>query len=145
MSEALELQKDGAKAQGTLQALTDRLYQKLVTYDEDLKTQIQALHPGTLHLPEGSMDQEKALQLKKAEDERIAAAVEQIDQLEKRRQKEVTAASRDIGLIWIMRMRLARRIEGLNGARLIFAMARKSSYLHWQVFDASGESLSTLS
>ncbi|CED85090.1 mRNA cleavage and polyadenylation factor I complex, subunit RNA14 [Phaffia rhodozyma] len=54
-----------------------------------------------------------------------------------RRAKEVEDAEKGLGLVWIMYMRTVRRSEGIKYCRTVFAKARKSNSITWQVYEAS--------
>jgi cleavage stimulation factor subunit 3 len=60
----------------------------------------------------------------------------------KRAQPKMDALKKSCATTWIAQMRFARRAEGIKQARAVFAKARKSAYLPWQVIEASGASLS---
>lgn len=82
--------------------------------------------------------------------------------IRKRREEEVNVAKRAAANVWITEMRFARRAEvswtffrayerrwlmefelqGIKQARSVFTKARKSPFLAWQVYEASGASSS---
>jgi cleavage stimulation factor subunit 3 len=55
--------------------------------------------------------------------------------------KELEGMKGELGVVWIMLMRFARRAEGLRPARGIFTRARKDKYCPWSVYEAAGECL----
>ncbi len=66
---------------------------------------------------------------------------ERAKQVLDRRNKELESMKGELGTVWIMLMRFARRAEGLKPARSVFARARKDKYCHWGVYEAAGEFL----
>ncbi|TIA89122.1 hypothetical protein E3P99_02198 [Wallemia hederae] len=56
--------------------------------------------------------------------------------ISKAKAKDIEEACRGAGLTWVMKMRLARRSEGIKAARVVFKEARTSPYCTWQVFEA---------
>lgn len=52
--------------------------------------------------------------------------------------KELEGMKGELGVVWIMLMRFARRAEGLRPARGIFTKARKDRYCPWSVYEAAG-------
>lgn len=65
-------------------------------------------------------------------DEREKAVME-------KRGKELDDMKGELGVVWIMLMRFARRAEGLRPARGIFTKARKDKWCPWSVYEAAGE------
>ena len=55
-----------------------------------------------------------------------------------RRTKELDGMKGELGVVWIMLMRFARRAEGLKPARGVFGRARKDKYCPWGVYEAAG-------
>jgi cleavage stimulation factor subunit 3 len=55
-----------------------------------------------------------------------------------RRNKELEGMKGELGVVWTMLMRFARRAEGLKPARTIFGKARKDKYCPWGVYEAAG-------
>jgi cleavage stimulation factor subunit 3 len=58
-----------------------------------------------------------------------------------RRGKEVQDVKEAMGVVWVMYMRFARRSEGIKSARAVFGRARKSVWVSWHPFEASGMSI----
>ena len=54
--------------------------------------------------------------------------------------KELADKRTEYGLVWIMYMRAARRVESQQSARAIFGRCRKDRWIPWQVYEASGSS-----
>ncbi|TIA80085.1 hypothetical protein E3P98_02868 [Wallemia ichthyophaga] len=54
----------------------------------------------------------------------------------KSKAKDLDELCKGAGLTWVMKMRLARRSEGIKAARVVFKEARTSPYCTWQVFEA---------
>ncbi|KDQ20470.1 hypothetical protein BOTBODRAFT_100538 [Botryobasidium botryosum FD-172 SS1] len=52
-------------------------------------------------------------------------------------EKEIEDHKKELGVVWIMLMRFARRAEGLRPARSVFAKARKDKYCPWEVYEAA--------
>lgn len=55
-----------------------------------------------------------------------------------RHNKELEGMKGELGVVWIMLMRFARRAEGLRPARGIFTKARKDKFCPWSVYEAAG-------
>ncbi|QRW27609.1 mRNA 3'-end-processing protein RNA14 [Rhizoctonia solani] len=55
-----------------------------------------------------------------------------------RRTPELNELKSELGVVWIMHMRFARRSEGLKPARTIFGKARKDKHIFWNVYEAAG-------
>jgi hypothetical protein len=55
-----------------------------------------------------------------------------------RRGKELEVMKSELGVVWIMYMRFARRAEGLKPARTVFGNARKDKWCSWGVYEAAG-------
>lgn len=54
--------------------------------------------------------------------------------------KELADKRTEYGLVWIMYMRAARRVESQQTARALFGRCRKDRWIPWQVYEASGQS-----
>jgi cleavage stimulation factor subunit 3 len=54
--------------------------------------------------------------------------------------KELADKRTEYGLVWIMYMRAARRVESQQTARAIFGRCRKDRWIPWEVYEASGQS-----
>lgn len=54
--------------------------------------------------------------------------------------KELADKRTEYGLVWIMYMRAARRVESQQSARAVFGRCRKDRWIPWQVYEASGSS-----
>lgn len=52
--------------------------------------------------------------------------------------KELADKRTEYGLVWIMYMRAARRVESQQIARNVFGRCRKDRWIPWQVYEASG-------
>lgn len=59
--------------------------------------------------------------------------------ISKAKAKDIEEFCKGAGLTWVVKMRLARRSEGIKAARAVFKEARTSPYCTWQVFEAGGE------
>ena len=62
------------------------------------------------------------------------------DKILARRSPELNEMRAELGVVWIMYMRFARRSEGLKPARGIFGKARKDKHVSWNVYEAAGMS-----
>ncbi|KAI5478156.1 mRNA 3'-end-processing protein RNA14 [Pseudohyphozyma bogoriensis] len=72
--------------------------------------------------------------------EKVTVEKEQIrSNIADKRKKEVDVAKSAASNVWITQMRFARRAEGVKMARQVFAKARKSKYMTWQVMEASAK------
>jgi cleavage stimulation factor subunit 3 len=58
--------------------------------------------------------------------------------------KELADKRTEYGLVWIMYMRAARRVESQQTARALFGRCRKDRWIPWEVYEASGLSNSGL-
>ncbi|TIB95397.1 Suf-domain-containing protein [Wallemia mellicola] len=56
--------------------------------------------------------------------------------ISKAKAKDIEDLCKGAGLVWVMKMRLGRRTEGIKAARAVFKEARSSPYCTWQVFEA---------
>ena len=55
--------------------------------------------------------------------------------------KDLQERRREFGVVWVMYMRFARRAEGQQSARSVFAKARRDKYNRftpWEVYEAAG-------
>lgn len=52
--------------------------------------------------------------------------------------KELAEKRTEYGLVWIMYMRAARRMDNQAAARAVFGKCRKDRWVPWQVYEASG-------
>lgn len=68
---------------------------------------------------------------------------ERAKQVLDRRNKEIDGMKGELGVVWIMYMRFARRAEGLKPARTVFGKARKDKFCHWGVYEAAGLSVAS--
>lgn len=59
--------------------------------------------------------------------------------ISKAKAKDIEDLCKGAGLVWVMKMRLGRRTEGIKAARAVFKEARSSPYCTWQVFEAGGK------
>ncbi|TPX37613.1 hypothetical protein SmJEL517_g00759 [Synchytrium microbalum] len=58
-------------------------------------------------------------------------------QVESQRKKEFETTRRSLTLVWVVYMRVMRRLQGVRGARAIFARGRKTMYSSYQLFVSS--------
>lgn len=65
---------------------------------------------------------------------------ERAKQVLDRRNKELEGMKGELGVVWTMLMRFARRAEGLKPARTVFGRARKDKFCPWGVYEAAGAS-----
>lgn len=68
------------------------------------------------------------------------SAPTEADKILARRSPELNEMRAELGVVWIMYMRFARRSEGLKPARGIFGKARKDKHVSWNVYEAAGTS-----
>lgn len=112
-------------AHTAFEALINALHAQLESADSAIAAEVEAVRasvPST-----GVMNGELALE----RDERERAVLE-------KHNKELDVMKGELGVVWIMLMRFARRAEGLRPARGIFTKARKDKYCPWSVYEAAG-------
>lgn len=132
LAELHETQKNIAGAHATYDALIGTLSKNLDALDVQIKAEVDAAR-ASVHLNGADAHA----------DESTPAVVEAEDRARKvreRRSKDLEAAKGELGVVWIMLMRFARRAEGLKPARTIFAKARRDKWCAWCVYEAAGRS-----
>ena len=88
----------------------------------------------------GNMDVDEDAFAPQSEYTRLVAEREQRgERVKEVRGKEVQEVKDAMGVVWVMYMRFARRAEGIKSARQVFGRARKSVWVSWHPFEASGE------
>lgn len=130
LAEVLETQKNFTAAHAAYDALIATLSKNLDDLDIEIKAEVEAARASVLQ--SGA---------EVTADDSTPAVVEAEDRARKvleRRSKDLDAAKSELGIVWIMLMRFARRAEGPKPARLIFAKARRDKWSAWCVYEAAG-------
>lgn len=124
-AELCESLKKLPEAHAAFDALIKGLHTKLEQADSALAAEVESVRasvPST-----GAVNGELALE----RDEREKLVTE-------RHNKDSAEVRGELGVVWVMLMRFARRAEGLRPARSVFARARKDKFCPWSVYEAAG-------
>lgn len=124
-AELCESQHKFTEAHAAFEALIKALHSQLGSAESAIAAEVETVRasvPST-----GVVNGELALE----RDEREKAVLE-------KHNKELDGMKGELGVVWIMLMRFARRAEGLRPARGIFTKARKDKYCPWSVYEAAG-------
>lgn len=127
-AEYQEVQKNFPDVHSTFDALIAALHGDLEKLEQDIEEEVASTRAAVLDA--GAMDESGTPAVIEAEDR--ARKVREL------RAKDVETAKNELGLVWIMLMRFARRSEGLKPARTVFAKARKDKWCAWIVYEAAG-------
>ncbi|KAF8320076.1 Suf-domain-containing protein, partial [Clavulina sp. PMI_390] len=112
------------EAQGAFENLIKSLHTQLESIEAGIATEVAAARD-SVPQTDGA-NPELALE----RDEREKAVVD-------RHTKELDVMRGELGVVWIMWMRFARRAQGLRPARGIFTQARKDKFCPWSVYEAA--------
>lgn len=131
LAELMETHRNLPAAHAVYDALIASLTKNLEALDAQINAEVDAARASVLHNSYNG-----------AVDDSTPAVVEAEDRARKvreRRSKDLEAAKSELGIVWIMLMRFARRSEGPKPARLIFTKARRDKWSAWCVYEAAGE------
>ncbi len=129
-AEIKEIHKDLPDVHATFDNLIANLRSGLEDLESQIEADVASARQSVLH--GGDLDEASAPAVVEAED--------RARKVRERRAKDIETARNELGLVWIMLMRFARRSEGLKPARTVFAKARKDKWCAWAVYEAAGES-----
>lgn len=115
------------EAHSAFEALLKALHTQLEAAEKTIAAEVEAARASVPNPSSGAVNGELALE----RDEREKQVVE-------RHNKELEGMKGELGVVWIMLMRFARRAEGLRPARGIFTKARKDKFCPWSVYEAAG-------
>ncbi|KAG9027591.1 mRNA 3'-end-processing protein rna14 [Tulasnella sp. JGI-2019a] len=129
LAEFMETQKNLPAAHAAYDALIATLSKNLDSLDAQIKSEVDDARASVLQNGQNG-----------ATDDSTPAVIEAEDRARKvreRRNKDLEAAKSELGIVWIMLMRFARRAEGPKPARVIFAKARRDKWSAWCVYEAA--------
>lgn len=125
-AELQESQNKNSEVHTAFDSLIATLHDQLESLDVSIKEEVEAARasvPST-GVVNGELNMER--------DERGKQVLD-------KRSKELEIMRGELGIVWIMLMRFARRAEGLKPARSVFTKARKDKWASWGVYEAAGE------
>ena len=158
-AELAETLKDAALAHSLFTNLIDRLSSEAATLQAALEKEVAAAMGPEIPKPESGIptdsttgapsangggggmeidDDKDAFAPQSEYTRQVADRQRRGDEVKERRGKEVEEAKEAMGVVWVMYMRFARRCEGIKSARAVFGRARKSAWVSWHPFEASG-------
>ncbi|CAE7226282.1 unnamed protein product [Rhizoctonia solani] len=123
-NEICEVQKKYSEVHSTFEGLVNALHLQLDTLDNSIKEEVAAAKANA-----------PPLDFMAPPDEQSAPS--EADNILARRTPELNELKSELGVVWIMHMRFARRSEGLKPARTIFGKARKDKHIFWNVYEAA--------
>ncbi len=128
--EGLDFLRQGMEATPTSTLLFFRYveHEELHSRTDDLKAMLETLLT--------NLDNELVNTKIRAE-ERMAAAKSATEKIEQNMTANISSLKREIALTWVVLMRTTRRIEGVKGARQVFAKARRAPNATYHIFIAS--------
>lgn len=124
-NEICEVQKKYAEVHTTFEGLINALQLQLDTLDNSIKEEVAAAKAAAPPLDFMAPPEDPS-------------APSEADNILARRTPELNELRSELGVVWIMYMRFARRSEGLKPARTIFGKARKDKHVFWNVYEAAG-------
>ncbi|CAE6435414.1 unnamed protein product [Rhizoctonia solani] len=123
-TEICEVQKKYPEVHSTFEGLVDALHTQLDTLDNSIKEEVAAAKANAPPVDFMAPPEEQS-------------APSEADNILARRTPELNELKSELGVVWIMYMRFARRSEGLKPARTIFGKARKDKHIFWNVYEAA--------
>ncbi|CAE6450936.1 unnamed protein product [Rhizoctonia solani] len=123
-NEICEVQKKYPEVHSTFEDLINALHVQLDALDSSIKEEVTAAKANA-----------PPIDFMAAPDEQSAPS--EADNILTRRIPELNELKSELGVVWIMYMRFARRSEGLKPARTIFGKARKDKHIFWNVYEAA--------
>jgi cleavage stimulation factor subunit 3 len=126
-NEICEAQKKYSEVHATFEGLVAALRAQLDTLESSINEEVAAAKASAAPIDFMAAPEEQS-------------ALTEADKILARRTPELTEMRGELGVVWIMYMRFARRSEGLKPARGIFGKARKDKHVAWNVYEAAGGS-----
>ncbi|ELU44944.1 mRNA 3'-end-processing protein RNA14 [Rhizoctonia solani AG-1 IA] len=124
-NEICEVQKKYPEVHSTFEGLVNALHLQLDALETSIKEEVEA---AKANAPPVDF-------MAPPEDQSVPS---EADAILARRTPELNELKSELGVVWIMHMRFARRSEGLKPARTIFGKARKDKHIFWNVYEAAG-------
>ncbi|KAG8882441.1 mRNA 3'-end-processing protein rna14 [Tulasnella sp. 331] len=129
LAELMETQKNLPAAHAAYDALITTLSKNLDALDAQIKVEVEDARASVLqNSHNGTVDDSTPA---------VVEAEDRARKVKERRSKDLEAAKSELGIVWIMLMRFARRAEGPKPARVIFAKARRDKWSAWCVYEAA--------
>ncbi|KAF8759051.1 Suf protein [Rhizoctonia solani] len=123
-NEICEVQKKYPEVHSTFEGLVNALHLQLDALETSIKEEVEA---AKANAPPVDF-------MAPPEDQSVPS---EADAILARRTPELNELKSELGVVWIMHMRFARRSEGLKPARTIFGKARKDRHIFWNVYEAA--------
>ncbi|KAF8744703.1 Suf protein, partial [Rhizoctonia solani] len=123
-NEICEVQKKYSEVHSTFEGLVNALHVQLDALETSIKEEVEA---AKANAPPVDF-------MAPPEDQSVPS---EADAILARRTPELNELKSELGVVWIMHMRFARRSEGLKPARTIFGKARKDKHIFWNVYEAA--------
>lgn len=115
------------EAHSAFDSLLNALHTELERLETSISAEVEAVRASVPAPASAEANGELAIE----RDEREKAVMD-------KRGKELDGMKGELGVVWIMLMRFARRAEGLRPARGIFTKARKDKWCPWSVYESAG-------
>ncbi|KAJ1309611.1 hypothetical protein OPQ81_006383 [Rhizoctonia solani] len=123
-TEICEVQKKYPEVHSTFEGLINTLHVQLDALDNSIKEEVAAAKANAPAVDFMAPPEDQS-------------TPSEADNILARRTPELNELKSELGVVWIMHMRFARRSEGLKPARTIFGKARKDKHIFWNVYEAA--------